>query len=583
VDEGVVGKHLESATALTDRYRRRGDPVDLDRALEYLEQALLHLGGSVAHTATAYCGIVANLVFRFQHLGDIADLDRGVILGEEGLRRVGGAVPALHGNIAGLLRTRFSQTGNLADLDRSIEHGRMAVADGGSSVGPLSHSTLAGSYLLRFRFSGRDEDLNEGVRHALRSIELTVPGDDERMSALLVAAGACRLRFQRTGSLVDLDSAVAYQSEVAGLLDDRQAEAGLALTEIAITHLARYRYVGSLRDVEAVMELAGRALSSPDEQVRARALACQAQAEQIRAGWQRRRRDVEDAEASALRAVSLAEEALAKTALQDPLRADRHQTLASSWTAVHSLTGSSEAAAGVEVNLTAAQSLLAPDDSRAPFIIVCLAGHLVRLADGRLPETIVSLRAIETAAHPPDPLWTAAARMLIAALVTAGLDGDRSAADEVAGLLQVLAEVRTVSSGELVTSALLAAEALLDVGHPAAADGYAAATGRLAAAAWHGLDRVSQEGQLSEFVGATSEFSGVATAAAAAQLEGANSTRAVELLEEGRGVLWSHLLRYRYSRAELLAHHPRIANRLTEIAAILDSSASSIPALGGPS
>ncbi|WP_344835924.1 hypothetical protein [Kribbella ginsengisoli] len=580
MEESVVGKYLESATALTDRYRRRRDPVDLDRALEYLEQALPHLGDSVVRTATAYCGIVANLAFRFQRRGDIADLDRAVVFGEEGLRRTGGGVPALHGNMSGLLRIRFSRTGNLTDLDRSIEHGQRAVADGGPSVSPLSHATLAGSYLLRFRFSGRDEDLNEGVRHAFRSVELTAPGDDERMSALLVAAGACRLRFQRTGSLVDLDSAVAYQSEVADLLDDHHAEAGIALTEIATTRLTRYRYLGSLRDVEAVMEFAGRALSSPDEQMRARALACQAQALQIRAEWQRCR-DMEDAEASALSAVSLAKEALAKTALEDPLRADRYQILASSWTVVYSLTGSSEAAAGVEVNLAAAQRLLAPDDSRVPFIAVGLAGHLVRLADGRLPEAIASLRAVEAAAHPPDPLWTATARTLIAALVTAGLDGDRSAADEVAGLLQMLAEVRTMSSGELVISALYAAEALLDIGHPAAADSYAAATGRLAAAAWHGLDRVSQEGQLSEFVGATSEFSGVATAAAAAQLEGANPARAVELLEEGRGVLWSHLLRYRYSRTELLTHNPRIANRLTEIAAVLDPSASSIPTLGG--
>jgi CHAT domain-containing protein len=98
----------------------------------------------------------------------------------------------------------------------------------------------------------------------------------------------------------------------------------------------------------------------------------------------------------------------------------------------------------------------------------------------------------------------------------------------------------------------------------AAADGFAAAVELLPLLAWHGLSRTTREQHLSE-------YSGLASHAAASAIRAGRPERAVELLEAGRSVLWAQILNLRTDLTDLAEREPDLAARLDQIRAVLDS------------
>ncbi|WP_435156359.1 CHAT domain-containing protein [Amycolatopsis sacchari] len=96
-----------------------------------------------------------------------------------------------------------------------------------------------------------------------------------------------------------------------------------------------------------------------------------------------------------------------------------------------------------------------------------------------------------------------------------------------------------------------------------ALEDYAAAVDLLPLLVWRGLDRERHEQLLREYAGLPSEVA--AAAIAAGQPE-----RAVELLEQSRGVLWSQLFETRTDIAALADAHPGLADRLDALRTRLD-------------
>ncbi|MFJ6723774.1 hypothetical protein ACIQPQ_02550 [Streptomyces sp. NPDC091281] len=93
----------------------------------------------------------------------------------------------------------------------------------------------------------------------------------------------------------------------------------------------------------------------------------------------------------------------------------------------------------------------------------------------------------------------------------------------------------------------------------------------LPTAAWRGLDRINQEMLLTVGGG------GLATTAAAAQLDAERPEQALELLELGRGVLWSQKLDGDTDLRVLREHSEELAARLTGTRLLLERTMSPLP------
>ena len=109
-----------------------------------------------------------------------------------------------------------------------------------------------------------------------------------------------------------------------------------------------------------------------------------------------------------------------------------------------------------------------------------------------------------------------------------------------------------------------------EVGSRSAVQGYQTAISLLPVLAWRGLDRVSRERLIAE-------FPLLASNAAACAIAADRPALAVELLEQGRAVLWSQLLETRSDLADLDGADHQTALRLRELRNTFDVGAEPAP------
>ena len=83
-------------------------------------------------------------------------------------------------------------------------------------------------------------------------------------------------------------------------------------------------------------------------------------------------------------------------------------------------------------------------------------------------------------------------------------------------------------------------------------------------AAWHGLDRTSREDQLAQ-------WGDLAADAAARSILNGHPDHALELLEQGRSVLWTQVLNLRTDLTRLAERASGLARRLDQMRVILDT------------
>ena len=143
--------------------------------------------------------------------------------------------------------------------------------------------------------------------------------------------------------------------------------------------------------------------------------------------------------------------------------------------------------------------------------------------------------------------------------------GDGADLDAAIGCWQQASQVPAGTPSVRLAAATRWGAAAADAGRThEAAEGYAAAVGLLPTVAWHGLDRATREEHLAQ-------WAGLAADAAACAVLDARPELAVELLEQGRSVLWTQALNLRSDLTRLADKAPGLAERLDSIRKILDT------------
>ncbi len=157
------------------------------------------------------------------------------------------------------------------------------------------------------------------------------------------------------------------------------------------------------------------------------------------------------------------------------------------------------------------------------------------------------------------------------------LTGERSDLEQAATLYEQAAGITAAPPFDRVLAALGAARAEATLNRPdRALTQFRAALALLPAAAWHGLPRTDREHILSA-------LAGIGGDAAAAALDTGAPELALELLEQGRGVLLRQTLDRRAERRWLRSHRPQLLTRLDRARQALDHAADETAGTGGPS
>jgi tetratricopeptide (TPR) repeat protein len=564
---------LELAVSLASLFSGHGGPDHLDEALEYLAHAERVLPAGHLDLSSVYASTAAALLHRYAACGRREDLDAAVTAARQSVPAgAAGHRPSGHVNLAGILRELYNATGDIAHLDESISQGRIGLAglQPDSPDGSMAFATLAASLMARFARLEHEADLAEAIKIARLSVSCAPCGNVHRFTALGMLAAALRLDFELMGRDACLTEAIDLQRESVGMVPDGHPESATYLVNLAMALLLRFDRLGVVPDIDAAAGVLEKALALNNPLMQALCFGLYADCMRHRSKLLGAAGNQDGAVLVAAKSVDAATNAVAAAAGRNA-RAVSLIRLANSWAAMWELTSQEPDRARAAEAYGHAAALF---DDADPNAVVCVAGLAVLelracLKTAALPELVKSaelLRAALPRTLPGGTLWALVAASLLAALakrheLEPGFD-----TGEALDLHRRLSSSTSapprlrIMSGMIVGSVLMSDQSAL----PAAMT-FEEAMALLPVAVWHGIDRASQEAHLAD-------ITGLASSAAASQISVNATGRAVELLEQGRGIMWARLLELRQEHEALGRQHPELATRLRDIAAALNAS-----------
>ena len=509
--------------AYVNRFRLDGDDADLDRAVDH-GRAAVEATPPDRDDRTEWLGNLGQALWlRFLARGDREDLERAV----DSARAAVEGTPPAHANrfrhcmnLGSVLRNRFRTAGDPADLDSAID----AFSEANARVSPnaygaaLAKSSLSIALGDRFELRGDSGDLDAGLALMRAAISALDEGSIDYPGALNNLASALSMRFMHNGAAGELDESIAVSRLALRSTTPTSRDAAQARLHLGNSLRTRFEVLGRRTDIDeavAVLSTAGSTTNSVD---RPSALINLSLALSSRFPVSAERSDLDGAVAAMRAAVAALPAGDVRTA--------RYQ-----------------ATLGMTLNLSAVNGGSDEDLDQA-VAALRLAEHTTRPGEPERAARMVSLSRA---------LLNRSRNTGSSADLTASMDLARSAAGVVVSPVSVRIEAARLWASLAVQSGTLA-DGLA---------GWRLAIELLPLHAWQGVPRSDQERALSA-------FSGLPSVAAAAALSAGQPELAVELLEQGRALLWTQLLDARSDLTELSLAEPDLAAKLTELRTALD-------------
>jgi tetratricopeptide (TPR) repeat protein len=522
--EAYCDRQVE-AKSLHDRARAARDPAALDAAIEAQRDA-------VALIAT---------VDRKGHALALTSLSE--LLRERLQWREDGWTPEL-----------------AADLDEAIALRRAALAitdpdapDYGEHLDALADLTW-----WRYRRSGELRHLDELIE-ARRSRVAGVEGGDALVSALLDLVKAVDLRIQSsTDRFTDLDEAVeALRTGLEALPEDHPERVTLQ-ANLASARLLRFEITGNLADLVDANQLArdARAAVSGDDDRRLPIL--QVLGRVLRAWFDRRPRPEYLQEA-----VAVMRDALALTPAGHPKRAEVLIGLALSYGDLYDH-GNDPKVLDAEIDTyREVIDATATDDpmraNRLGSLGMALRQRFERTRSGADLEEAVAVARAAVADAPAK--WRPRNLVVLGDVLVKRYEVGRNRADAAQAIAawREAAESPSLDVPIRMRGARQFGALAHATGDPnSGLTGYALALDLLQRHAWWGLNRAERERRLQG-------WTVLAADAAACAISADQPERAIELLEQGRSVLWGQRDALRADLASLALAHPSLARRLEDL------------------
>lgn len=454
------------------------------------------------------------LTARFEFGGDPRDLIEALTVGRESAyAEVEPGRYVRLNNLGLVLNTYLHHHRDWSVLAELIQVAESAVAaavneyERGEALGLLSIA-----HGRRAEATGNLTDLTGAVTMAKDAVDAST-GRPEQAGHLFNLAKICLDRYQFARSLEDLDSAVTHARAARAAMDARDPRHGDLLSVLTSALESRFSLRENIDDLlEAVDVCEEAVLGSPPSSARhAAMLSNLANVRRVLAEWTQQISDIDEAIRTGIRAVAIDGD-------QEP---SRRLNLAACYVERFRIGGNlGDLDHAIGLLRQALEGVRAGIPSRAAFL-------------SELGQRLVERYAAAPAVS--------------------------NALTEAIELFREAAALKTAPSIERLRAASRWGYAAAQHGRLAdAAEGNATAVSLLPLVAWHGLDRRSQEAQLRR-------WNPIITTAAAQAITLDRLSSSVELLEQGRNVLWAHRLGRRTDLAELRAVEPELADRMDAV------------------
>ena len=519
------------------------------------------------------------LQLRFERVGALADLDEAITVG----RAAAQTAPADHpdragylSNLSGALRVRFGRVGMLADLDEAITVARAAVraapADHPDQAATLSN--LGGALQARFGRMGALADLDEAVTVIREAVQATLADHPDRAATLSNLGLVLRVRFGRVGAQADLDEAITVGRAAVQATPADHPHVARRLSNLGVALRARFERVGAQADLDEAITVGWGAVQATPADHPDRAGYLSNLGFALRVRFRR-----VGAQADLDQAITVGREAVQATPADHPDRAGHMSNLSLVLQVRFEQMGTQEDLdEAITLGRAATQATPADHPNRA--VMQSSLGGALRLrfervgAQEDLDDAItVGRGAVQTtpADHPHRASYLSNLGLVLQfRFQRAGAQEDL---DEAIATFTQAAGVESGAPSVRIRAARVGASLAAQTETRGVADLLEAAVRLLPETAPRQLDRGDQQYALGRFAELASDAATLALLSEETDPSGANpATRALRLLELGRGVMLSQALDTRSDLTDLQARHPALAARFIELRDQLDQA-----------
>jgi CHAT domain/Tetratricopeptide repeat len=246
-DRSAVLSNL--GTALRAVYERTGDVGVLEEAVQANRDAVAATPVGYPDPGSALSNLAAVLYVLFGRTGDIVILREAVRIGQDAVA----ATPADHpirghrlSNLSNALRALSERTGDSSALTEALQVGRDSIA-----ATPVGHSdrasalnNLGGALQVLFRRTGDEAVLAEAVQTGRDAVAATHTGQPDRATALNNLGNALRMLFERSGDTTVLAEAVRIGRDAVAATHTGHPDRALHLNILGVALHALFRRTG---------------------------------------------------------------------------------------------------------------------------------------------------------------------------------------------------------------------------------------------------------------------------------------------------------------------------------------------------
>ncbi|KAH9485970.1 hypothetical protein JR316_0000031 [Psilocybe cubensis] len=251
---------FDAATALQYRYNKLGFIEDLDLSISRYRDCVRLCPSGHLYRPWSLHNLALVLQKRYERQGGINDLEEAILYNREALELRPPGHPyrerSLH-NLSVALQNRYEQKGSMDDLEDGIKYNRelLGLLPNGHPNQLRSINNLAIAYEARHHHFGAVDDLHAAIFLHRESLALRPPGHEHRSTSLTNLANVLRTRYFVNGNVEDLESAISYNRESLYLRPTGHPGRAASLNNLANVLCTRYQIQGSIDDLEVAISL----------------------------------------------------------------------------------------------------------------------------------------------------------------------------------------------------------------------------------------------------------------------------------------------------------------------------------------
>ncbi|KAI0028878.1 CHAT domain-containing protein [Vararia minispora EC-137] len=240
------------------RFEHSGEPGDIDQATKAYTRAV-DLASDVHHDRPGFLSNLASaLTMRFKHSRDVRILDEAIVLHRSAVEVSDATHEGFAGfltNYAAALLMRFDILGDFSDIEDAVTINCYSVAliADGSPEKPDHLINLANSLQRRFQQRGLPSDIEDAIALNQHALELTLETDSSKRGLYVNLANSFYDRFQCFGRLGDIESSVAACRRAVAITPDDDPERPHHLNSLGIALHSRFRHLGQLSDIDGAI------------------------------------------------------------------------------------------------------------------------------------------------------------------------------------------------------------------------------------------------------------------------------------------------------------------------------------------